>query len=44
MKFGISERQLRFLLEKDEIKGKKLVRDWLVLSLDYQRKEKPIPG
>ena len=40
-KIGISERQIRFLLEKGEVKGKKIGRDWVVLSLDYQRKRKP---
>lgn len=34
-KLGISPGQVRRLLRKDEIKGEKLGRDWLVLSLDY---------
>ena len=40
-KIGISERHLRLLLQKGAIKGKKLGHDWVVLSLDYQRKRKP---
>ena len=40
-KIGISDRQLRLLLVRGEIKGKKLGRDWVVLSLDYKRKRKP---
>jgi len=40
-KIGISERQLRYLLERGEIEGKKLGHDWVVLSLDYKRKRKP---
>ena len=39
-KIGVSGRQLRFLLEKGKLKGKKLVHDWVVLSLEYQRKRK----
>jgi hypothetical protein len=33
--------QVRRLLRAGEIKGKKLGRDWVVLSLDYQRKRRP---
>jgi excisionase family DNA binding protein len=40
-KLGISESHCRRLLEKGEIKGKKLGHDWVVLSLDYKRKRKP---
>jgi len=40
-KIGISERQLRWLLGRGEITGKKLGRDWVVLSFDYKRKRKP---
>ncbi len=43
-KIGISERHLRLLLEKGEIKGKKLGHDWVVLELDYIRKRKPKGG
>ncbi len=41
LKMGISERHLRLLLEKGEVEGKKLGHDWVVLSLDYNRKRKP---
>jgi len=41
---GLSERHLRLLLTKGKIKGKKLGRDWVVLSLDYKRKRKPKTG
>jgi excisionase family DNA binding protein len=34
-KLGLSEGQVRRLLRKNEIKGEKLGRDWLVLSLEY---------
>jgi len=40
-KLGISERRVRQLLEGGRIQGKKLGRDWVVLSLDYKRKRKP---
>jgi hypothetical protein len=40
-KLGISERHLRLLLKTGEVEGKKLGRDWVVLSLDYKRKRKP---
>ena len=39
-KLGISERHLRSLLQKGEIKGKKLGHDWVVLDLNYTRKRK----
>jgi excisionase family DNA binding protein len=35
-KLGLSEGQIRRLLRKDEIKGEKLGRDWLVLSLEFR--------
>ena len=38
---GLSEQHVRLLLSKGEIEGKKLGRDWVVLSLDYERKRKP---
>ncbi len=44
IRIGISERQLRFLLEKGEVEGKKLGRDWVVLDLSYTRKRKPKGG
>ncbi len=39
-KLGLDTSQVRRLLAKGEIKGKKLGRDWVVLSLDYKRKRK----
>jgi excisionase family DNA binding protein len=33
-KLGLSQGQVRRLLRKDEIKGEKIGRDWLVLSLE----------
>ena len=41
VEIGLSERHLRLLLERGRIEGKKLGRDWVVLSLDYERKRKP---
>ncbi len=40
-KMGISDSHCRRLLERGEIKGKKLGHDWVVLSLEYKRKRKP---
>ncbi|MFC1998740.1 helix-turn-helix domain-containing protein [Chloroflexota bacterium] len=40
-KLKISEQHLRYLLANGEIDGKKISRDWVVLSLDYKRKRKP---
>lgn len=40
-RIGISDSHCRRLLERGEIKGKKLGHDWVVLSLDYNRKRKP---
>lgn len=40
-KLGISPDYVRRLLEQDKLEGKKLGRDWVVLSLDYKRKRKP---
>ncbi len=39
-KLGLDTSQVRRLLAKGEIKGKKLARDWVVLSLDYTRRRK----
>jgi hypothetical protein len=39
-KIGVSERHLRSLLEKGQVKGKKLGHDWVVLDLNYSRKRK----
>jgi len=38
---GLDPSHVRRLLAKGEIKGKKLGRDWAVLSLNYKRKRKP---
>lgn len=43
-KLGLDESQIRRLLAKGEIKGKKLGRDWVVLELTYKRKRKPKTG
>ena len=40
-KLGLDESQVRRLLVKGEIKGKKWGRDWIVLDLSYERKRKP---
>jgi len=37
---GLDPSQVRRLLAKGEIEGKKLDRDWVVLNLDYKRKRK----
>ena len=43
-RLGISDRQLRYLLEKGKVDGKKVGHYWVVLSLDYRRKRKPKGG
>jgi len=43
-KMGLSQQHLRYLLAKGEVEGRKLARDWVVLSLDYKRKRKPRGG
>ena len=40
-KMCLSDRHLRLLLKRGEVQGKKLGHDWVVLSLDYERKRKP---
>ena len=40
-KLGISDGYCRWLLERGQIKGKKLGHDWVVLNLKYKRKRKP---
>ncbi len=40
IKLSISERHIRLLLQKGEIKGKKLGHDWVVLGLNYARQRK----
>jgi excisionase family DNA binding protein len=39
-KIGVDPSQLRRLLAKGEIRGKKLGHDWVVFNLDYTRKRK----
>lgn len=41
IKLGLSQEHVRRLLEQGKIEGKKIGRDWIVLSLDYKRKRKP---
>jgi hypothetical protein len=41
-KLGLSSSQVRRLLYSGKVKGKKLARDWVVLSLEYQRKRKSL--
>ena len=43
-RLGLDPSQVRRLLAKGEIKGRKLARDWVVLSLGYKRKRKPKVG
>jgi hypothetical protein len=38
-KLGLDTSQVRRLLILGKIKGKKLTRDWVVLSLDYKKKK-----
>lgn len=40
-KLGLDQSQIRRLLRKGEIKGRKLARDRVVLSLNYKRKRRP---
>ena len=40
-RLGLDPSQIRRLLSKGEIKGKKLGRDWVVLELNYKRRRKP---
>jgi len=41
LEMHISDSHCRRLLERGQIKGRKLGHDWVVLSLDYTRKRKP---
>ena len=41
---GIDASLVRRLLRSGQLEGKKLARDWVVLSLDYKRKRKPGGG
>ena len=40
-RLGLDASQVRRLLRDKIIEGKKLGHDWVVLSLDYERKRKP---
>ena len=40
-KLGLSPDHVRLLARNGVIQAKKVGRDWVVLSLDYQRKRKP---
>ena len=40
-KLGFTDRHVRLLLAKGELSGKRLGHDWVVLSLDYERKRQP---
>jgi len=40
-RLGLSQNQVRHLLARGEIEGRKLGHDWVVLSFDYKRKRKP---
>ena len=40
-RLGLSQSQVKYLLSKGEIKGRKLGNQWIVLSLHYRRKRKP---
>ena len=40
-KLGVTDRHVRLLLATGEISGRKLGHDWVVLSLEYERKRKP---
>ena len=40
-KLGVTDRHVRLLLAAGEISGRKLGHDWVVLSLEYERKRKP---
>jgi excisionase family DNA binding protein len=40
-RLGLEVSHVRRLLEEGKIRGKKWGRDWMVTSLDYQRKRRP---
>jgi hypothetical protein len=40
-KLGVTDRHVRLLLATRQISGRKLGHDWVVLSLEYERKRKP---
>jgi excisionase family DNA binding protein len=43
-KLGLSQDHVKLLARKGLIEAKKIGRDWVILSLDYQRKRKPKGG
>ena len=43
-KLGLDQDEVRRLLAKGEIKGKRSCSDWVVLELNYKRKGKPKEG
>jgi hypothetical protein len=43
-KLEMTDRHVRLLLATGAIYGKKLGHDWVVLSLDYERKRRPKRG
>jgi excisionase family DNA binding protein len=43
-RLGLEVSHVRRLLEEGKMKGKKWGRDWMVTSLDYQRKRRPKTG
>ena len=40
-RLGLEVSHVRRLLEEGKIEGRKFGRDWMVTSLDYQRKRRP---
>lgn len=40
-KLGLTDRHIRWLLERGELSGRKLGHDWVVLNLNYERKRRP---
>ena len=43
-KLGLSQSHVQLLVRTGMLKAKRLGHDWVVLSLDYQRKRKPKGG
>ena len=39
-KLGLSQDHVRLLARKEKIEAKKLGHDWVILSLDYERRRK----
>lgn len=40
-RLGVTDRHVRFLLKRGELSGRRLGHDWVVLSLEYERKRRP---